>query len=703
MQRYGLTAGDLIRVYLADCSSNSCSSRPVAFGTAWPSFLDSDDEIQLAGVALLNCQARLGDRLVVERVAGPQPVAHSVAVSFTTPFASTDFTAIHAKEVLVDVGYVRSGLLVDVCINGTKRRMRVGAIELQGGAMDFGNGNGAAISRECTKVVVVAAAENGATEQKDPTAAGYGSIGGLDKEIAEVQRLVEASLREPHLFAMYGLQPPRGVLLFGPPGTGKTLIARAIAAESQAHVHIINGAEIVNKFYGETEAKLRDIFDSARRQSPSVVFIDEIDALCPKRDESDGEAEKRIVATLLTLMDGIADCSGDRVVVIGATNRPNAIDPALRRPGRFDREVEIPIPSPGARLQILRKKLAHTPNSLTAEQVELVAATTHGFVGADLDALVREAAVIAIKRHSEQEAASLTDLRVEHPDLFSALGLVRPSTMREVTLEIPNVKWSDIGGQHETKQLLKESVEWPLRHPEAFQRMGIRPPKGVLLYGPPGCSKTLTAKALATEAGLNFIAVRGPELFSKWVGESEKAVREVFRKARAAAPAIVFFDEIDALTVKRGAAGDGTSVADRVLSQLLTELDGIEPLVNVTVVAATNRPDVIDAGILRPDRIDRLIYVGPPDAPTRAEIFRIQLRRIACADSVSADTLAQQTEGFSGAEVVSLCQEAAIEAMTENPDAQCVEPRHFERCLAGFKRRITPEMIQFYTDFRAKA
>ncbi|KAJ1820067.1 AAA+-type ATPase [Coemansia sp. RSA 2675] len=705
MQSHGLTAGDLIRIYLASSDSNSADRPAVAFGTAWPSFLDAENEVQLTGVALLNCQAKLGDRLVVERVVGPQPVAHSVAVSFTAPFASTEFTAIHAKEVLVDIGYVRSGTVVDISINGTKRRMRVGSIELQSGSMSLGVGQGVVVSREHTTVVVAEASSAASPVENNSRTVGYHSIGGLDKEISEVRRLIEASLREPHLFADYGLQPPRGVLLFGPPGTGKTLIARAVAAESQAHVHVINGAEIVNKFYGETEAKLRDIFDSARRQSPSVIFIDEVDALCPKRDDSDGEAEKRIVATLLTLMDGIADRSSDRVVVIGATNRPNAIDPALRRPGRFDREVEVPIPSPSARLQILSKRLAATPNSLTTDQVELIAAATHGFVGADLEALVRESAVIAIKRHSlrGEDSGGMAQLRIEHSDMRSALQLVRPSTMREVTLEIPNVKWSDIGGQHETKQLLKESVEWPLKHPEAFRRMGIRPPKGVLLYGPPGCSKTLTAKALATEAGLNFIAVRGPELFSKWVGESEKAVREVFRKARAAAPAIVFFDEIDALTVKRGAAGDGTSVADRVLSQLLTELDGIEPLVNVTVVAATNRPDVIDAGILRPDRIDRLIYVGPPDAPTRADIFRIQLRRIACSPSVSADALAKLTDGFSGAEVVSLCQEAAIEAMTEDPDAQCVEPRHFERSLAGFKRRITPEMLQFYADFRAKA
>ncbi|KAJ2337445.1 AAA+-type ATPase [Coemansia sp. RSA 2681] len=721
MQRHGLTAGDLVRIYLADGSSSA-----VAFGTAWPSFLDGEDEIQLAAVALLNCQAKLGDRLVVERVAGPQPVALSVAVSFTAPFASADFTAIHAKEVLVDVGYVRPGLLVDIGINGTKRRMRVGAIELAAVSVSQEHSraeiasisqectHAASISRERTKVVVVV--DEAPAEQKSPT--GYGAIGGLDKEVSEVRRLVEASLREPHLFGEYGLQPPRGVLLFGPPGTGKTLIARAVAAESRAHVLVINGAEIANKFYGETEARLRAIFDSARRHSPSVVFIDEIDALCPRRDSSDGgEAEKRIVATLLTLMDGVADRPGDGVVVIGATNRPNAIDPALRRPGRFDREVEVPVPSPAARLQILRTKLAATPNSLTADHVAQVAAATHGFVGADLEALVREAAVAGVKRYGEAKRRGgcangagndaggeikLADLRIEHADVLAALRRVRPSSMREVALEIPDVRWSDVGGQHATKQLLRESVEWPLRHPDAFRRMGIRPPKGVLLYGPPGCSKTLTAKALATEAGLNFIAVRGPELFSKWVGESEKAVREVFRKARAAAPAIVFFDEIDALTVKRGAAGDGTSVADRVLSQLLTELDGIEPLVNVTVVAATNRPDVIDAGILRPDRIDRLIYVGPPDAPTRAEIFRIQLRRIACAHAVSPDALALQTDGFSGAEVVALCQDAAIEAMTEDPDAQCVEPRHFARCLAGFKRRITPEMIQFYADFQQR-
>ncbi|KAJ2757651.1 AAA+-type ATPase, partial [Coemansia nantahalensis] len=449
---------------------------------------------------------------------------------------------------------------------------------------------------------------------------------------------------------------------------------------------------VVGKYYGESEARLRAIFDEARQQSPSIVFIDELDALCPRR--GDGEAGARVVATLLTLLDGAGQRAGDRVVVLGATNRPDAIDPALRRPGRLDREIEIPIPTRAGRHSILAKKLAATPHTLTDDQIDALAAATHGFVGADLAALLREAAVAAIRRHGRADGLAVTPA-----DTAAALKTVRPSTMREVALEIPTVRWSDIGGQHATKLLLRESVEWPLRHPEAFERMGIRPPKGVLLYGPPGCSKTLTAKALATEAGLNFIAVRGPELLSKWVGESEKAVREVFRKARAAAPAIVFFDEIDSLAPARGSSGDGTSVADRVLSQLLTELDGIEPLVSVTVVAATNRPDVIDPALLRPDRIDRLIYVGPPDEPARAEILRLQLARMAVAADVDAAALARRTDGHSGAEVVALCQEAAMEALADHPDAQHVEMRHFDRCLARFRPRITAEMLQFYAAF----
>ncbi|KAJ2827008.1 AAA+-type ATPase [Coemansia erecta] len=686
----GLVAGDIVRLSLAGKDGS------VAFAIAWPSILCDRGEMQLTETAMLNCQAKAGDRLCVERVAAPPDEAQMITVSFTAPYPAHELPSAYVKGVLIELGCVWAGQLVDIDIGGATRRLRIGSVRLATKGVDLLFGNCALVSPAILQVEISESAIMPAESRRH---VGYDSIGGLESEVAEVRRLVEAAINEPDMFLEYGLQPPRGVLLYGPPGTGKTLIARAVAQASGAEVYVINGAEVISKYYGESEARLREIFDEARQHSPSIVFIDEIDALCPRRGDGEGEAGKRVVTTLLTLLDGVDGRAGDRVVVLGATNRPSAIDAALRRPGRFDREIEIPIPTQMGRRHILERKLADMPNTLSIEHVDAVAAATHGFVGADIDALLREAAVIAIKRHSDSKTALPV---IADADIAAAMKAVRPSTMREVTLEIPNVQWSDIGGQHETKQLLRESVEWPLKHAGAFERMGIRPPKGILLYGPPGCSKTLTAKALATEAGLNFIAVRGPELLSKWVGESEKAVREVFRKARAAAPSIVFFDEIDALAVKRGASGDGTSVADRVLSQLLTELDGIEPLVSVTVVAATNRPDVIDPGILRPDRIDRQIYIGPPDAAAREEILRLQLRKIAAASDVDVAGLTRRTDGFSGAEVVSLCQEAGIEAMNENPDAQCVEMKHFDACLSRFKTRITPEMLQFYASFQSR-
>ncbi|KAG0164790.1 spermatogenesis associated protein 5 [Apophysomyces sp. BC1015] len=540
------------------------------------------------------------------------------------------------------------------------------------------------------------------------TGVGYDHIGGLAEQIATVKEIVETPLKNPTLFVRYGLKPPRGVLLFGPPGTGKTLIARAVAQETGAHPIIINGPEIISKYYGETEKKLRDIFDEAIEHAPSVIFIDEIDALCPKRDEAPSELEKRVVTTLLTLMDGasVEGVSGkpNRVVVIGATNRPNSLDEALRRPGRFDREVEIGIPNSDARLSILNTVLRKIPHSLEREDVLALANKSHGYVGADLVAVCREAGLKCVKRCAQAKDKANVDLRVNASDMTEAMGEIRPSAMREIMLEVPKVHWNDVGGQADIKQRLQESVEWPLQHPESFSRLGIRPPKGILLYGPPGCSKTLMAKALATEAGSNFIAVKGPELFSKWVGESEKAVREVFRKARAASPSIVFFDEIDALTVKRGSTGEGgASVADRVLSQLLNELDGIEPLVNVTVVAATNRPDIIDDALMRPGRIDRILYVGPPDFFSRREIFRIQLQKMACDKDVDLDELAEKSDGCSGAEAVAICQEAALFAMEENINIDSINRRHFLQALSTFTRRITPEMLQFYADFQASS
>ncbi|KAJ3052828.1 spermatogenesis associated protein 5 [Rhizophlyctis rosea] len=535
-----------------------------------------------------------------------------------------------------------------------------------------------------------------------------------------IKEMVQVPLQEPERYSRFGLKPPRGLLLFGPPGTGKTLIARAVGAETGAHVIVVNGAEILGKFYGETESKLRDIFDEAKRKSPSIIFIDEIDALCPKRDEATSEVEKRIVATLLTLLDGVdekfaADQSSPRVVLLAATNRPNALDEALRRPGRLDREIEIGIPTANDRQEILRTLLRKLPHSLTENEITQVAAAAHGYVGADLAAICREAGLKSIRRAVEARkvepfrfgaveapgGVTVVDVRVGVEDLLSAMTEIKPSAMREISIEVPKVYWQDIGGQDEIKQKLKEAVEWPLKHPEAFARFNIRPPKGLLLYGPPGCSKTLMAKALATEAGLNFLAVKGPELFSKWVGESEKAVRDLFKKARAASPSIVFFDEIDALAVRRG--GDDSSVADRVLSQLLADMDGIEPLVDVTVVAATNRPDIIDSALLRPGRIDRILYVAPPDRASRLQIFRIQVKRIACSGDVDLEMLADMTEGFSGAECVSICQEAGLRAMEEDVNAKEVSHRHFEQAAKAVTRQITKEMIAFYDDFRQRS
>ncbi|RIA96601.1 P-loop containing nucleoside triphosphate hydrolase protein [Glomus cerebriforme] len=609
------------------------------------------------------------------------------------------------KEILMDIKYLMKGNRVEFQYHGTTRSFFVEDVKPMNdkntidGCSEIGL---YPISRDTSVVILHKVSKDKNMDDKHPEI-GYDSIGGLSEQIRIIRGIVENSLKNPELFIQFGLRPPKGILLYGPPGTGKTLIARAVASETRSNVICVNGPEILSKFYGETETKLRDIFDRAAENAPSIIFIDEIDALCPKRDEVGNELGKRIVATLLTLMNGITSkkAQHDRVVIIGATNRPNALDQALRRPGRFDREIEIGIPNVTSRHSILLTLLKKIPNTLTTEEINALASKSHGYVGADLAATCREAGLKAIKRCIKEKKRD--DVKVNIQDMKTAMAEIRPSAMREILLEVPRVYWSDIGGQQEIKQKLKESIEWPLQHPEAFLRLGIRPPKGILLYGPPGCSKTLMAKALATEAGLNFIAVKGPELFSKWVGESEKAVREIFRKARAASPSIVFFDEIDALTVKRGIGGEsGTSVADRVLSQLLNELDGIEPLVNVTVVAATNRPDIIDSALLRPGRIDRILYVSPPDIQSRKEIFKIQLKKMSHAKDINLEEFATKTDGCSGAEIVAICQEAALYAMDEDLEAQEVRVDHFFKAISSFTRRITPEMIEFYDNFRKK-
>uniref|UniRef100_A0AAQ4R1Y8 vesicle-fusing ATPase n=1 Tax=Gasterosteus aculeatus aculeatus TaxID=481459 RepID=A0AAQ4R1Y8_GASAC len=498
--------------------------------------------------------------------------------------------------------------------------------------------------------------------QEDPDAqAGrskvtYSMIGGLSGQLDVIRETIELPLKHPELFSTYGIPPPRGVLLYGPPGTGKTMIGRAIANEVGAHMTVINGAEIVSKFYGESEARLRQIFTEASQRPPAIIFIDELDALCPKREGAQNEVEKRVVASLLTLMDGIgSEGHSGQLLVLGATNRPHALDPALRRPGRFDKELEVGVPSAAERADILQKQLSSVLCSAGAEEVTRLADAAHGYVGADLAAVCKEAGMRALRRAlgnspqaSDRQLSGTVTVALQ--DLQWAMSVVKPSAMREVAVDVPKVRWSDVGGMDEVKLKLKQAVEWPLRHPEAFTRMGIQPPRGVLLYGPPGCSKTMIAKALANESGLNFLAVKGPELLSKYVGESERAVREVFRKARAVAPSIVFFDEIDALASERGSASGSGGVGDRVLAQLLTEMDGIEQLRDVTVLAATNRPDMIDKALMRPGRLDRIVYVPLPDAATRREIFSLQFRNVPVAEDVSVDELVTRTDKYSGAE-----------------------------------------------------
>jgi len=543
-----------------------------------------------------------------------------------------------------------------------------------------------------------------APEAKGVPRTTYEDIGGLHEEIQRVREMVELPLRHPELFQTLGIEPPKGVLLHGPPGCGKTLLARAVANESEANFFSINGPEIMSKFYGESEARLREIFQQAQQNAPSIIFIDELDAIAPKREEVTGEVERRVVAQLLALMDGLS--GRGNVIVIGATNRPQALDPALRRPGRFDREIEIGVPDKQARHEILQ---IHTRGMPLAEDVDLKKLTemTHGYTGADLAALSRETAMKALRRYLpeinlEEEhipPAVLEKMEVRMEDFLNAYKEITPTAMREVYIETPTVNWSDIGGLENVKGELREAVEWPLKTPEVFNRLGIRPPKGILLFGPPGCGKTMLARAVATESEANFITIKGPEVFSKWVGESEKAIREVFRKARMASPAVVFFDEFDSLVPRRGMGFADSGVTERVISQLLTEMDGIITLKDVVVMAATNRPDIIDRAVLRPGRFDRLIYVPEPDEAARLKIFKIYTKEMPLEADVDLEVLAKQSKGYSGADIQAFCREAALHALRRSISSKVVTLADFKEAVTKIGPTISPDMETWYKSF----
>ncbi len=531
----------------------------------------------------------------------------------------------------------------------------------------------------------------------------YEDIGGLDEEIMKIREMIELPLKHPELFERLGIDPPKGVLLYGPPGTGKTLIAKAVANESGASFLTINGPEIMSKFYGQSEENLRKAFEEAEKNAPSIIFIDEIDAIAPKREEVHGEVERRVVSQLLTLMDGLK--GRGKVIVIGATNRPDSLDPALRRPGRFDREIEIGVPDRDGRKEILQ---IHTRGMPLAEDVNLdaLANITHGFVGADLAALAREAAMNALRRYLPEieldkpiPTEILEKMVVTMNDFKEALKMIEPSALREVLIEIPDVRWEDIGGLEDVKQRLREAVEWPLKNPEAFKKMGIRPPKGILLYGPPGTGKTLLAKAVATESEANFLSVKGPEIFSKWVGESEKAIRELFKKAKQTAPSIVFFDEIDAIAPRRGSY-EGTRVTETVVNQLLTSIDGLEQMNDVVIIGATNRPDIIDPSLLRPGRFDEIVLVGVPDKEARESIFEIHTKNMPLAKDVDIDELAEITEGYVGADIEAICREAGMMALRENVNEVTME--HFMRAIKEVHPSVDEEMMEYYKEMEKK-
>ena len=678
MKTLGVTVGDVVEVV----GKKSTAAK------AWPAYPEDQglSLLRIDGFIRKNCNVSINEFVQVKKAEAEYAVSLKLAPVDIRISVDNDFIRF-VKDRLIDRPATRGDTLLIMMLGHSVPFMVV-------------NTRPAGIVKISPTTEIQILSEP-VPEMEMPSRTTYEDIGGLNEEIRRIREMVELPLRHPEIFQRLGIEPPKGVLLHGPPGCGKTLLARAVANESDANFYAINGPEIMSKFYGESEGRLRKMFEDAEKNAPSILFIDEIDAIAPKRSEVTGEVERRVVAQLLACMDGLK--SRGHIIVIGATNRPDAIDEALRRPGRFDREIEIATPGRDGRLEILQ---IHTRGMPLAEDVNLqkVSEFTHGYTGADLEALSREAAMKALRRYLpkidlEQKRIPhevLDQMVVNTEDIMGAFREVTPTAMREVYIETPNVHWDEVGGLEAVKQSLKEAVEWPLKTPERFTRLGIQPPKGILLHGPPGCGKTLLARAVATESEANFIAIRGPEIFSKWVGESEKAIRETFRKARMAAPSIIFFDEFDALVPARGGGGDNR-VTERVISQLLTEIDGLMSLQNIVVIAATNRPDMIDLAILRPGRFDRRVYVPPPDYDARLRILQIKTKDMPL-EKVKIEDLVKKMQGYSGADIDAICREAAINALRRDPDTQKVTGADFEKVMAEIVPSITPEMEKWYQD-----
>ena len=653
----------------------------------------SQDYIRIDGFIRQNAGVGIGDRVKVNKA----KYEDAVRIVLAPPTGSHMHYGEEAAELIRRQTLKRPVMAGDILpIMSSASHPFIGRMEAVPLVVTETEPEDVVVISEKTEILLLEKPAKGVSSIR-ATGTTYENVGGLKTEVQRVRETIELPMKHPEVFQKLGIEPPKGVLLHGPPGTGKTLIARAVANESGANFFSIAGPEIMSKYYGESEQRLREIFEEANRNTPSIIFIDELDSIAPKRSEVTGEVERRVVAQLLSMMDGLKERG--QVVIIGATNRLDAIDPALRRPGRFDREIEIGVPDRNDRVEILQIHVRCMPMG-EGVNLEGLADRTHGFVGADINALCKEAGMKSLRRYlpdltTEDEIPReiIDSMSVTGDDFEEALKDIEPSAMREVLIELPKVTWSDLGGLSLQKQELIESIEWPLKEPERFHKMGIRPPKGILLYGPPGTGKTMIAQAVANEINANFISIRGPQLLSKWVGESEKAIREVFRKARQVSPAIVFFDELDSIAPIRG-MDEGSRVTERVVNQLLAELDGLETLKDVMVLAATNRPDMIDPALLRSGRFDRLLMVGPPDKSGRYEILKIHTAKIPSTEDVQLEELSELTEGYVGSDLEALCREAVMLAMREN--LETVGMCHYREALKKVRPSVEESMISYY-------